>query len=265
VNLGGKCPTRGEFPTKILKTSPRDHAGAACGMRWRNRCDAGNLALVTHRFWPLFDLRLRIGTIELRPIADADLTPLANLKPLDVELNPANPVYAVAPGRIATGITVHQSLWQSRGAWRPESWNLEFTVVADGAVVGVQCLEADEFARRRTVDSASWLITDARGRGIGKAMRLAVLALAFDGLGAEMAVTEAWHDNHGSLGVSRSLGYVDNGFYRHDRAASADFPEAGVDDMARMRLSRAEFINRHPYHGVVIENLEPCLPYFGLG
>jgi RimJ/RimL family protein N-acetyltransferase len=42
-------------------------------------------------------------------------------------------------------------------------------------------------------------------------MREAVLHLAFDGLRAERADTAAWVTNHASLGVSRAMGYRDNG------------------------------------------------------
>jgi RimJ/RimL family protein N-acetyltransferase len=45
-------------------------------------------------------------------------------------------------------------------------------------------------------------------------MRAAVLHLAFAGLGAEYATSEAFTDNAASLGVSRKLGYVLDGFYR---------------------------------------------------
>ena len=41
----------------------------------------------------------------------------------------------------------------------------------------------------RTVGTGSWLGRPYQGRGIGKEMRGAVLALAFDGLGAEVAET----------------------------------------------------------------------------
>jgi RimJ/RimL family protein N-acetyltransferase len=219
---------------------------------------------VSSRYWPLFDLRLRVGNVELRPTVDADLTPLAGLKPADVELDPARPSYGDGIDR---GSWTFQSYWRSVGNWRPESWKLECSVYADGALVGVQCLEGDDFARMRTVDSSSWLITEARGRGIGKAMRLAVLALAFDGLGAEVAVTEAWQDNASSLGVSRSLGYAENGSYRHARDDSGHTRDDGrrdVDEMVRLRLDRDTWLARHRNHSVMIENLEPCLPLFGI-
>jgi RimJ/RimL family protein N-acetyltransferase len=207
--------------------------------------------------WPLFGLRLRVGELELRPTVDADLPRLAHLHPPDLELDPARPRYGI-DSDAERRAWIFQSFWRSVGNWRPESWNLQFSVFADGALVGAQGLEGDEFARRRTIDSWSWLTSSARGRGIGKAMRLAVLALAFDGLDAQFAVTEAWHDNHASLGVSRALGYVDNGWYPHDREPDR------VDSMIRMRLTREIWQQRHFAHGVSMENLTPCLAFFGL-
>jgi RimJ/RimL family protein N-acetyltransferase len=87
-------------------------------------------------------------------------------------------------------------------------------------------------------------------------MRTAVLALAFDHLGAEYAITSAWKDNKSSLGVSESLGYVDNGFDRHRRDDYAD-------DMKHLRLTRDAWRVRGPYD-VGIDCLEPCLTFFGL-
>ena len=74
-----------------------------------------------------------------------------------------------------------------------------------------------------------------RGRGYGKAMRRAVLALAFGEMGAEMAISAAWHDNQASLGVSRALGYVANGESRHAR-------EDRVDRMLHLRLMREDWL-----------------------
>ena len=45
-------------------------------------------------------------------------------------------------------------------------------------------------------------------------MRAAVLGFAFDGLGAQVAETGAFLDNGASNGVSRALGYEENGFGR---------------------------------------------------
>ena len=96
-----------------------------------------------------------------------------------------------------------------------------------------------------------------RGRGVGRAMRLCVLALAFDGLGAQAAQTSAWPDNAASLGVSRSLGYADNGVVRHHARGR-------VADMPRMRLTRQVFAERHHRHGVRITGLDRCRHLFGV-
>lgn len=211
---------------------------------------------MTHAYWPLVDLRLATGDVTLRPMTEEDVGPLADVLPDDVEQNPIFPSYGGRHGRLARGTTLRQTYWHSLGTWRPESWNLPLTVSVEGTPVGVQTVEADGFAARRTVDSSSWLTTTARGCGIGKRMRLAVLALAFDGLGAEVAETSAWHDNAASLGVSQSLGYVDNGVYTHaDRGR--------VDEMRRMRLTRAAWL-QHRHADVRIDGLPACLPFFGV-
>lgn len=207
--------------------------------------------------WPLTSLRLRTGRLLLRPMVEADLAPLAACIPDDVDQNPALPSFPGRVGRAARGTAVYQTYWHSVGTWRPESWNLLFVVLRDDVPIGVQGLEADNFVERRTVDSSSWLVTEARGRGHGKGMRLAILALAFDALAAEVAETSAWHDNAASLGVSRALGYVDNGVHRHaDRGR--------IGDLVHMRLTRDTWRARHADHDVRIEGLGQCLSFFGL-
>ncbi|QNN52547.1 GNAT family N-acetyltransferase [Nocardioides mesophilus] len=110
----------------------------------------------------------------------------------------------------------------------------------------------------RTVDSSSFLVAGARGRGLGKQMRAAVLALAFGPLEARFAITSAWTDNHASLGVSRALGYADNGVTAHARGESAG-------EMAHLRLARATWLKGPWPERVRITGVEPCLPFFGLG
>ena len=85
-------------------------------------------------------------------------------------------------------------------------------------------------------------------------MRAAVLALAFDGLGAEVAETEAFLDNPASAGVSRSLGYQPNGF-------GSIAPEGVARPTERFRLTREGWLarSRPP---VAIEGLESCRDMF---
>jgi RimJ/RimL family protein N-acetyltransferase len=88
-------------------------------------------------------------------------------------------------------------------------------------------------------------------------MRAAVLALAFGSLGARFAITSAWDDNHPSLGVSRALGYVDNGVTAHRRGD-------GVGDMVHLRLARDAWSSSGWPEQVTVSGVEGCLPYFGL-
>jgi RimJ/RimL family protein N-acetyltransferase len=96
-------------------------------------------------------------------------------------------------------------------------------------------------------------------------MRTAVLALAFDGLGAEVAETSAWADNAASIGVSRALGYEPNGTSRHVRVGGPHHPDptASVsDDMPRLRLDANGWRSR-PRPGVEIAGLDDCRVWFG--
>jgi RimJ/RimL family protein N-acetyltransferase len=87
-------------------------------------------------------------------------------------------------------------------------------------------------------------------------MRAAVLHLAFDGLGAQWATSAAFENNPASLGVSRKLGYRDDGV---DWYQVRGRPELS----RRLRLDRAgwEAARTVP---VQIHGLPPCLPLFGL-
>ncbi|MBB5873941.1 RimJ/RimL family protein N-acetyltransferase [Allocatelliglobosispora scoriae] len=208
-----------------------------------------------HPYWPLFDLRLTAGDLMLRPVTEADLVPLARIQPADLETDPGLPALSDDPAQ-RHAMTVFQSYWERVGGWRPDDWKLPFAVFTGGALVGWQELEARDFAALRTVETSSWLTPSAQGRGLGKRMRIAVLALAFEGLAAQAAQTEAWHDNAASLGVSTAVGYADNGRTRHRRGT-------GADDMVRLRMTRAQWQARHPDHGVRIDNLPPCRHMFG--
>ena len=92
---------------------------------------------------------------------------------------------------------------------------------------------------------------------MGKAMRAAVLALAFGPLEAQCAITSAWDDNHSSLGVSRALGYQPNGQYRHRR-------DDGVGAMVHLRLTREDWLASGAGDSVQISGFEACRPYFGV-
>jgi RimJ/RimL family protein N-acetyltransferase len=82
------------------------------------------------------------------------------------------------------------------------------------------------------------------------------LHLAFDGLGAESAVSEVFQDNAGSQEVSRRLGYRRDGVSRDVRDG-----EVLISD--RLRLDRAVWL-RTERIDVAAAGVEAALPQFGL-
>ncbi len=190
-------------------------------------------------------------------MTEADQPAIADLLPDDVELDPAAAWHATGDERVARGMIVHQSYWKAYGTWRPEAWRVSFVVSAAGQILGAQELEGNDFPVLRTVDTASFLVASARGRGFGKQMRRAVLALAFGPMGAQAAITSAWHDNAASLGVSRALGYQPNGESLQARGDSADV-------MVHMRLQRANWLASGAAADIHISGFEACRCLFGL-
>jgi RimJ/RimL family protein N-acetyltransferase len=223
-----------------------------CTRSWPYGC----VAEVGTHWWPIFGIRLRVDDLTLRPFTEADLDALAAVLPDDVELNPDATRYDIDP-RQGRGTQLHQEYWRAMGCWTPEAWALRFAVLRGDQLIGAQVLEGTDFPTLRTVDSASFLVPEARGQGTGKRMRRAILAFAFGSLGAEYAISSAWPDNAASLGVSRSLGYAPNGLHRERRGD-------GADDLVHLRLSRDAWLASGLADGVRIEGFEPCPPYFGL-
>lgn len=80
----------------------------------------------------------------------------------------------------------------------------ELVVFLDGEPIGVQGLNVHPPA----VHTGSWLGSAYQGKGLGTEMRAAVLTLAFEHLGVEVAHSGAAATNAQSLGVSRKLGYT---------------------------------------------------------
>jgi len=212
---------------------------------------------MTYGYWPLFDLRLASPDLTLRPMREADLAVVSDLLPGDLELDPAATTYGLTDEQVSRGIITHQAYWKAYGSWHPSGWRLGFVVAAAGQIVGFQELEGNDFPLLRTVDTSSFLIARARGRGYGKQMRRAVLALAFGPLQAQAAITSAWHDNHASLGVSRALGYRPNGESLHARDDRADV-------MVHMRLTGADWLASGGGDDIQISGFEACRFLFGL-
>jgi RimJ/RimL family protein N-acetyltransferase len=222
------------------------------------RASPGTIAVMVSTRWPLTGLRLQTNALELRWPGPDDLESLAELAAAGVHDPDVQP-FLVAwtdapPDERARGTLQHH--WSSWGSWKPSDWSLQLVVIRDGVVVGTQGLGGREFAVLREVRTGSWLGRRYQGQGIGTEMRAAVLHLAFEGLGAREAVSEAFEDNLSSLRVSRKLGYRDDGvgwYPVRDRPALS----------RRLRLTRADWQAARTVP-VQIHGLQPCLSLFGL-
>lgn len=206
--------------------------------------------------WPLFDLRIHTHELALRPVREDDLPHLASILPDDYEHDPRAEMLPGLDIQENRARLVYQGYWRSLGTWSPASWCLDLAVEYQGSVVGVQSLEAEDFPTLRTVDSGSWLGKSVRGRGVGVAMRRAALGLAFDHLGAVAAVTSARSDNAASLGVSRRIGYADNGLSLNDSGH-------GLVELKHMRLTAQDWRTSGQGTQVLVEGLEGSRPWFG--
>jgi len=207
--------------------------------------------------WPVFGLRIRSEHLVLRPPTDVDIPGMIDLAKAGIhppDEMPFGVAWSVLPSPdFERGFLRFH--WGSRSAWTPEAWTLDFLVELDGRSIGAQGLHANDFAIHRAVDTGSWLGRVYQGQGFGKEMRSAVLAFAFDGLGARIAESSAFLDNLASSGVSRALGYEDNG-----RGALA--PQGVSRETHRFRMTAERWRSR-PRPPVTIEGLGACREMFG--
>ncbi|WP_374969975.1 GNAT family N-acetyltransferase [Terrabacter sp. BE26] len=205
--------------------------------------------------WPLHGIRLRTAELDLRVMTEADLPTLCELLPDDLQMNPHATTYAGLDDRANRRAVLVQGYWRALGMWSPDDWALPFVARSSDGVIGVQWLEGPDWRAERTVDSSSWLVPAARGRGLGTQMRAAVLALAFDRLGASAAISSAVVDNGASLGVSRALGY---------RETHRSVLEHSGEALQHVRLERASWDASGRSRGIGVDGVGPALPYFGI-
>ncbi len=188
--------------------------------------------------WPLFGLRLITPRLEVLPVSDDDLPCVIAAAHAGIH-DPGKSPFSY-PWTDATGDELTQEtlkyFWQCRAELSPHRWIINFGVWIDGALAGVQDIMATDFPDLKTVESGSWLTKSYQGLGIGTEMRQAVMAYAFDYLGAEVAESDAATFNHASLGVSRKLGYQDNGMTR------VAVREGEMREQHRIRLDRDGFV-----------------------
>jgi RimJ/RimL family protein N-acetyltransferase len=155
------------------------------------------------------------------------------------------------PGFVEGFVAFHR---QQRDEWQPERWHLLLGVWAGAELAGTQGIQAEDFARRRTGETGSWLGQRFQRQGYGTEMRAAMLALFFEGLGGEVATSGALEGNVASARVSAKLGYAEAG---EGTASPRGVP-------VRQQLYRLERARWRPPCPVEIAGLEPCLPLFGI-
>jgi RimJ/RimL family protein N-acetyltransferase len=149
-----------------------------------------------------------------------------------------------------------RGVWAARARVEQAFWRLPLVVEVEGALVGMQDLIAEEFQTFGAVTTFSWLAPEARGRGIGREMRGAILHLAFAGFGAREATSDAFLDNGASNAISRSLGYEENGLDWATRRGQPFQLQRWV--LARTRW---EAIRRTD---ITLHGVDECRPVFGL-
>lgn len=135
-------------------------------------------------------------------------------------------------------------VWGGRSRVSASFWRLYFVVMIDGEPFG-------------TVSTFSWLNPDVRGSGLGKEMRQAVLHLAFAGLRANEASSDAFVDIHASNRVSEALGYMPNGVTWDNRRGECP------GQIQRWRLTREQWIKQRR-GDIELVAVADCLPVLGI-
>ncbi len=207
---------------------------------------------------PIFDIRIRTRRLELR-LPDLDLLDeLAELAGKGIHPPEAMP-FAVPwtdlPSPELERATVQWNLLQL-GNWRPDSWSFNPVVLHSGKVVGTQGISATAFGVTRVFRTGSWLGIAHQGQGMGREMRAAILHFGFVCLGGKVAESAAFRDNSASIGVSRSLGYRENGEFIVDRRGRPA-------DQVGLRLTREQWEGTDR-PDVSVEGAERSLGLFGV-
>ena len=207
--------------------------------------------------WPLLGLRLIGSGVELRLPSTEELLVLAEAAGADDWL-PTLPFLSVRSDTpVQRGRRTLQQHWAALGAWTPQAWSLDLAVFRNGRPVGLQNVRSHDFAARREVVTGSWVVPGQRGVGTGRAMRAAVLELAFTGLGARGATSTAQPGNVASLRVSQRLGYQTDGTVVHE-------VDGETVEERRLRISADQWRQHRVAAGVQLVGVAACRPLFGL-
>jgi RimJ/RimL family protein N-acetyltransferase len=205
--------------------------------------------------FPAFGIRIECGPVRLRAIRESDVPRISELAAAGIHAEGAQPFlmpWNLSETQPLDSLRFYYREW---AAFTPECWRLLMAVERDGVVVGAQDLKTDDFPILRTGETGSWLGLAHQGRGTGTLMRQAILAFAFDHLGAIEMRSTAWVDNPSSHRVSEKCGYVVDGSTWKVRENA----RVRQDDLV---VTRATFVP--PPHDVVVTGLDPFLAAVGL-
>lgn len=207
--------------------------------------------------YPVLQLRIEAGPLQLAPVGDTDIPVLVGLAREGIH-DPAVMPFAfpwtdAEPDRLPIEMARHY--WRARADFSPEDWGMELVVRYDGEPVGVQALFSQHFLVTRSAETGSWLVGRRHGEGIGTAMRQAVCAFAFDHLGATEVTSAAFLDNPASRAVSAKVGYRSNGYETRKRREG----ESAV--VERLVLTADDLVRGEP---VQVTGLEGFRRFIGL-
>lgn len=210
------------------------------------------------RHLPILDIRIRSPRLELRLPDPEMLDELASLAGAGIHPPETMPFAVPWTDQHSPELeraTVRWHLLQL-ATWSPLAWSFNPVVLYQGKVIGSQGINSTNFVVTRSFTTGSWLGRAYQGQGLGREMRAAILEFGFFGLGAQVALSAAFRDNAASLGVSRSLGYEDNG--------AAIVERRGIPtEQIHLRLTRERWERSHrPL--VELERVEVGREFFGV-
>jgi len=208
--------------------------------------------------WPLRCLVLRTPRLELRPDDDAGLLELVDEAYRGV--HPPEVMPFLVPWTDADprdlGRRMLQYYWSVRARLAPDEWAINFLARHEGRVIGTQQLSGADYGLLREVETGSWIGMRHQGSGFGTEMRAAVVAFAFDHLGAVRARSAAFVDNVASQRVSERLGYRPDG-------STWVIRRGQPTEEVRLVLTPEDFAR--PEWKLQVEGVEPALPLLGAG
>jgi RimJ/RimL family protein N-acetyltransferase len=206
--------------------------------------------------WPLRHLVLRTPRLELRPDDDTGLLELVDEAYRGV--HPPDQMPFLVPWTDTEphelGRRMLQYYWGVRARMVPDDWSINFLARHEGRVIGTQQLAGTDFRILREVETGSWIGMRHQRRGFGTEMRAAVLAFAFDNLGAVRARSAAFVDNVASHRVSARLGYRPDGSTQVVRRGE---PAEDVN----LVLTPDDFVR--PEWKLQVEGGDACVPLLG--